>query len=211
MSDDRITLSVPRVVQTVEPAPLSSLDDRRRIRTLEAQVQELEGRLAAALRTVQPAMEIDRSGCHHYGGTIVDDDAPRILCKECGEKLDPYAVLRRLAHEETRFCYSLNALREEQKRLAEEVEALKRKRGEQQRKIRRGADAPPAGLAARMREAKVGALHLDRAGKTPDWTVSAWPERAGRTEPRGRGVQARGPLEDAIEGVLAEMAARSGG
>lgn len=51
----------------------------------------------------------------------VDPDLAAVECKDCGAKLNPTAVLSRLAQEETRWSMRLEALREENKRLEAKV------------------------------------------------------------------------------------------
>lgn len=207
MNDGRIGLSVPAQLTTV--STVSSLDDRRKILALQARADELEVRLAAALRTVQPVLSVQRDACRHYGVTLVSDNTPSITCRECGAELDPFDVLRRLAHEETVFCHSLSDLREERRKLGEETERLKAKRSAVARDIRRSKDEPPAGLAARLRAGDVGELMIRRVGKTHEWLVSAKHAIAG-TGYHGRvdGPESRshGTLEDALETVLVAMA-----
>jgi phage shock protein A len=123
----------------LEPDPepeIVSLDDRRRIRELEAQRDDLERKLAAALDRANPAITYQRDECYHHGAPKVSDRTPSVTCGDCGAELDPYDVLRKIAHREFNFCYQLNALREEAARLDAEVKRLKASRSRLKRQAR---------------------------------------------------------------------------
>ncbi len=143
---------------------LISLDDRRKIKDLEAKNADLEKKLAAALNTVQPQLTTVRGDCLHFGGFTVSDTELEVNCKPCGAKMDPYEVLRMIAHRETNFCYTLNSLRTEAHQLRNEVAKLKAARARMRRTVRSAEDVPPAGIGAIMREHKLYAIHV--AGKT---------------------------------------------
>lgn len=51
--------------------------------------------------------------------------------------MDPYVVLRKIAHREVNFCYTLNGLRDEKKNLTAEVEKLKAQRSSLKSQIKR--------------------------------------------------------------------------
>ena len=118
---------------------ISSLGDRRRIAELEEANAELRERLAESADPDRPAMSIERAGCAHYGETQVRENEESITCVGCGAELNPYEVLRRIAHREVMFCYTLARLREEAEQLNEEVKRLKATRS----RMRREAGAKP--------------------------------------------------------------------
>lgn len=121
-------------------AEVSNIDDRRRIRDLEAKSADLERKLADALLAAQgrarPALEYTRDECYHYGAPKVSDQTPSVTCGDCGVELDPYDVLRAIAHREFNFCYQLNALREESRRLQDEIKRLKATRARLRRELK---------------------------------------------------------------------------
>lgn len=124
----------------IQVTSVTSLDDRRRIKSLEAQVAGLQQELSDTRARAQPGAGISHSSCGHYGGSVVDDNKQLVACASCGERLDPYVVLRRIAHREVNFCYTLNSLREETARLDAEVRRLKASRSRLKRAAREGAD-----------------------------------------------------------------------
>lgn len=115
---------------------VSSLTDRRRIASLEAAKADLERRLAEAMSVAKPAMAYKRDDCLHFGTPQVSDRTPEVTCGDCGAALDPYEVLRKIAHREVNFCYTLNDLRKEAKQLAEDVKRLKATRARLRRKAK---------------------------------------------------------------------------
>lgn len=123
---------------------MTSLDDRRRIRSLEAQMADLEAKLAEAKSVLRPALDAKHSSCTHHGAAPqIDDHRNEVTCGDCGAVLDPYEILRRIARREVNFCYRTNSLREEQAKLEREVSALKARRAALKRDLRRsepGAD-----------------------------------------------------------------------
>ena len=137
-----------------------SLDDRRKIRDLEAKAADLEQRLAEALGRVRPAMEREHGQCLHMGAYVVSDDDLEVTCKACGAEVEPYEVLRRIAHREVNFCYTLNSLRTEAEQLRAEVDKLKAARSRIRRRVRRSEDVSPAGIATIMRTYKLSALSV---------------------------------------------------
>lgn len=142
-----------------------SLSDRRRIRDLENQTADLERKLAAALKGIQPGLERERGGdCLHQGAFIVSDNTLEVTCKRCDAKMDPYDVLRKIAHRETNFCYTLTSLRQEREQLAGEVEKLKTARSRIRRRVRKADDIPPAGVADLVRRHKLRAIGIENTG-----------------------------------------------
>lgn len=147
---------------------VSSLDDRRRIKSLEAQVADLEAKLARASGRVEPALEkIVSDECHHLVGFFVSDHDMEVTCKACGKPMDPYVVLRKIAHREVNFAYTSNSLREEQSALRRENEKLKSQRSSLKRAIvKLTPDTSHVMLGARMRELGADALTLQRVGSS---------------------------------------------
>jgi hypothetical protein len=128
---------------SVEPQPeISSLTDRRKIAALEARAADLEHKLAAAMSVVKPSLAIERAGCHHFGVPLVSDRTPTVTCSDCGAALDPYEVLRKIAHREVNFCYQLNDLRAEARTLAAEVARLKAQRARLRRTAKAASSCP---------------------------------------------------------------------
>lgn len=124
-----------------DPVPeIASIGDRRRIRELELQRDDLERKLAAALERAQPAITYSRDECYHFGAPKVSDRTPSVTCGDCGAELDPYEVLRKIAHREFNFCYQLNALRDEATRLVADVKRLKAQRSRLARQARSNSD-----------------------------------------------------------------------
>lgn len=109
----------------VKPAEVTSIGDRRRILELEAANEDLKRKLAQAMKVVKPSLVLERAGCHHFGTPLVYDREEKVECGECGATLNPYEVLRRIAHAEMNFCHQLNDLRKEAERLVGEVKTLK--------------------------------------------------------------------------------------
>lgn len=61
---------------------------------------------------------VEYNPCFH-GPFVVDRDKLEVVCKKCGEKLNPMHVLCRLASEETQWHESFKRYQGEMKRLAE--------------------------------------------------------------------------------------------
>lgn len=115
-----------------------SLGDRRRIRELETQVASLDRQLAAALDRAAPGLTRKlQNECYHHGRFEVEDHTMAVRCMDCDALMDPYVVLRKIAHREVNFCYQLNGLRDEKKRLTEEVTKLKAQRSSLRSQIKR--------------------------------------------------------------------------
>ncbi len=117
-----------------------SLNDRKRIRELEAELTKKDETIAVLQGRIKPALErpmFSEEPCRHDGGSYVFDKQPRVTCKLCGCDLDPMTVLRKIAHQEMVFCYAMDHLKRERKELIEEVEKLKRVRNNTKRSIRR--------------------------------------------------------------------------
>jgi hypothetical protein len=100
-----------------------SLGDRRRIRELEAQIAKLEERLGLAIGTLTPGLTRKHGECFHSGSFEVSDTDMVVTCKACGERIDPYVVLRKIAHREVNFCYTLASLRAESAQLEKSIKA----------------------------------------------------------------------------------------
>lgn len=98
---------------------------------------------ATTTRTM-PAMKLERTACHHFGPAQISDGVERAVCSDCGCDLNPYVLLRQIAHKEINFCYSLDRLRKEAKELADEVKELKairsRLRSELKKSVRHAAE-----------------------------------------------------------------------
>lgn len=191
-----------------------SLDDRRRIKDLEAGKADLERRLAEALGRVQPALNRERGQCSHHGGYTVSDTDLEVTCNLCDAKVDPYEVLRSIAHREVNFCYTLNSLRDESERLRKEVDKLKAARGRIRRQVRGTEDTPPAGIAAVMRAHKLYAIsvaHMPGGG-----SAMAVATRSVRDELDGRQLRVDGPDIEAaltllVTSLESEAASKTGG
>jgi hypothetical protein len=82
----------------------------------------------------------DFRGCDHKLTTI-DDKLPLLTCRTCDAQLDPYVFLRELARHYRDRDYRWEAIKEQQKRAAQEAEAAlhgKRTRFNAARKINAG-------------------------------------------------------------------------
>lgn len=67
-----------------------------------------------------PFFVVEHMGkCSHFGPFIVNDKEDAVTCKQCGERLNPMYVLKRLAHEETRWHQARVAYQDEMQRLKE--------------------------------------------------------------------------------------------
>jgi ribosomal protein S27E len=62
---------------------------------------------------------VKSTGCQHRGTFMFDEKEETVLCKDCGEKLNPMYVIKMLAREETRWHEARSRYREEMKRLGE--------------------------------------------------------------------------------------------
>lgn len=131
---------------TVELIPADDLGKAREIRALRAQRDDLERQLAEAREkmatTVTPTLRMMQKTEHGYQcGThphvLVDDKADLVECAECHAPLTAIEVLRSLARREINLVSSLSSLHAEQKRLAEEVLALQKKKQSLQSDIRK--------------------------------------------------------------------------
>ena len=151
-----------RVQLTDTDVEVTSLTDRRKIKALEIQVEDLSAKLARALDRVQPGLsKAPHTECYHRGSFLVSDHNLEVTCKLCGAKMDPYVVLRKIAHREVNFCYQLNDLRAESERLAKEIKTLKAARARLRSQISKATpDTPIATIAETIRrlDAKVFAV-----------------------------------------------------
>lgn len=129
-----------------------SLTDRRKIRALELQVENLTRDLEEARGAVKPVLNRMRGQCFHSGRFEVADHEPSITCKQCGAVVDPFLVLRKIATRELNFSYQLNALRAEHKELTEAVAKLKGQRTRQRAAVSKATpDVPWADVVAAMK------------------------------------------------------------
>lgn len=131
----------PRIEQrrVSELPEIRSLGDARRIQSLEAANADLERRLAQANAVVRPTMETPLPDCRHFGTPQVSQNLPEVTCGDCGKAMDPYVILRAIAHREMNFCHSINDLRKEQRDLLAEVKKLKAARA----RLRKGSAVDP--------------------------------------------------------------------
>lgn len=145
---------------------VTSLDDRRKIRSLEKQVDDLTQRLTDALGQVKPALSRTINDCRHLGtGYEVSDNVPEVRCKGCNGLVDPYDVLREIAHEEVAFCYRSNELRAEAARLAKEVESLKGKRARLRAQVTKATpDIPMAEIESAIEAANADGIEIRQVG-----------------------------------------------
>lgn len=175
-----------------------SLNDRRKIAALNAQVADLERKLADALDRATPGLSKKMGGeCYHHGTFEVADHTMSVTCKLCGAEMDPFTVLRKIAHREVNFCYQLNSLREESSRLAAEIPKLKARRSTLKRDVRRRQDVEVVKLCEIMRAHDAKAFVVQ-------WWGGAW-HAAFRTsygmvnvaDPKQK-VAAAGTMEEAV-------------
>jgi hypothetical protein len=122
---------------------IGSLSDRRRIKALEAQIADLDARLAEAKSVAVPTLAKKLGNkCLHNTRYTVDEHKPEVTCNGCGSVMDAHFVLRKIAHREVNFCYQLNHLRKETETLTAEVEKLKRARANLKRGAKRSEGQP---------------------------------------------------------------------
>lgn len=65
------------------------------------------------------AREKYRPGACAHRSMIVDEELNEVICKACGAKLNPVAMLARFATEESRWTYQLKEMRAIKKKLEE--------------------------------------------------------------------------------------------
>jgi hypothetical protein len=135
-------------------ASVVSLDDRRKIRALEAANADLERKLAEARGQLKPQLErtFDADHCMHAGGFWVSDNLEQIRCKICESVINPYEALRKIAHRETNFCYTLNSLRTEVAELTKQRDRLKGQTSRLKTAKRKAEDPPVATIEAFKKE-----------------------------------------------------------
>jgi hypothetical protein len=96
---------------------------------------------------IEPGMRVKRrdyvGGCQH-NASIFDEELRKIECKDCGERLDPFTFLLRLAADWERYATQVKYLRDEVARRHQELEALKRQDRNLRASIRRRGCKPPA-------------------------------------------------------------------
>jgi hypothetical protein len=119
---------------------VTSLSDRRKIVSLEARNADLEHKLSEAMSEamgrVRPTVTIEHDRCLHLGTPQVHDRTELVTCGDCGVALNPYQILRRIAHREVNFCHQLQGLRDELVRVGKEVTSLKSTRARLRREMR---------------------------------------------------------------------------
>lgn len=142
-----------------------SLGDRRRIRDLEAQIAQLEQRLADSISNPVPGLTRKHGECFHSGTFEVSDTDMRVTCKACGEQIDPYVVLRKIAHREVNFCYTLASLRAESKQLEASIKRARTTLSRLKATIRtKTPDVGADELAAFMDRVEAEAFVVQRVG-----------------------------------------------
>lgn len=142
-----------------------SLTDRRKIKDLEAQLDDMQAKLYAALGRAQPGLTTAGYECGHHGTFTVSDQLMEIRCKLCNALVDPYVALRKIAHREVNFCYSLNTLRDEKKLLENETKALKARRARLRAQVSKATpDMPLAKVGEIMRSVNADTFGVQRVG-----------------------------------------------
>lgn len=116
---------------------ISSLDDRRKIASLELRIQDLQTRLGEMSGLLVPALADHHASCIHFGRFTVSDNRLEVNCQECGALVDPYFVLRKIAHREVNFCYQINHLRKDRETLGAEVAKLKSQRSSLNQQVKK--------------------------------------------------------------------------
>lgn len=67
-----------------------------------------------------PFLVVESLGeCSHFGPFVVNEKEDTVTCKQCGTRLNPMYVLKRLAMEETRWHRARSTYQDETKRLKE--------------------------------------------------------------------------------------------
>lgn len=62
---------------------------------------------------------VDYTGCSHRGTFLFNEKEDCVICKDCGEKLNPMYVIKMLCNQETRWHEARARYQEEMKRLSE--------------------------------------------------------------------------------------------
>lgn len=170
MSDDLISNSA----SSDTDVGITSLSDRRKIKALEAQVENLSAKLGEALEHVKPGMtKAPRAGCYHQGSFEVADDMLEVRCQVCNALMDPYTVLRKIAMREVNFCYTLNALRTESERLKAQNAKAKARLSRLRASIRKACpDVATTELAAFIRRVEAKAFVVQQYPGVGSWTAS---------------------------------------
>lgn len=148
-----------------------NLSDRRKITALQAQVADLEAKLAEASSVVRPALTKKlHTECYHQGVFEVADHELEVTCQVCGAKMDPYEVLRKIAHREVNFAYTMNHLRKERDTLTRDIERLKSKLSRLKTATRRETPDMSLDHVADCMES-MGATRLTVAKVSGEWGV----------------------------------------
>jgi Zn finger protein HypA/HybF involved in hydrogenase expression len=139
-------IEIPQDPPSIEAFPNDDLGKAREIRALRAQRDDLERKLAEAREvnatTIKPTLQRMRKTehgirCGIHAQVLVDEEVDLVECAECGAPLVAIDVLRSLMRREINLVCSLSSLHAEEKRLAEEVHALQKKKQALQGDIRK--------------------------------------------------------------------------
>lgn len=188
---------------------VTSLTDRRRIKALETQVEDLAAKLAAASGRVKPGLtKVVGAECRHHGSYEVSDHNLEVRCNDCNLLVDPYMVLRQIAHREVNFCYALNALRDESKLLTKQNQALKAKRARLRAQLTKETpDTPIDRVAEIMRSANAEAFGVQRIGGSWAATMKLRDDKRVVTSYMQSGIElAVDRLMQAVSGTAEEIA-----
>ena len=99
--------------------------------------RECKGCMSDDVIEFAPFLKRKRFGlCSHPSFEVSDTEAD-LTCTACEKQIDPWWVLRRLAQDDERVAVQLSVARQEVKRLAGEIEALKKERASLMAKVRR--------------------------------------------------------------------------
>jgi transcription elongation factor Elf1 len=72
------------------------------------------------LLTITEANKFSSARCKHKK-ISVDEELQEVMCKICGAKLNPIAILLKVAYEETNWSYRFQALKEIEEKLDKKI------------------------------------------------------------------------------------------
>ncbi len=165
-------LAPPQIPASITSAePIDDLRKERELRALRARVAQLETEKTELTNQVKPSLttlqsyeekQHRTSTCGFHLQVIVSLETASVACATCGVELAPLDVLREFARDERQFVNQLNSLRDEHKKLGQEVEKLKTQRSSLRSQVRKkGGDVPDDPGATRPTTKQFYRLHAE--------------------------------------------------
>lgn len=133
---------------SIDLAPVIDLGLARENRALRDRVAQLETAVAAQQRLLaqQPPLTVNSEdphrSCRFHLHVFVNEHAPKVTCRDCGEELDAYTVLLQYARRERQFMWIDADLNKRKVEIQRELAALEKQRKALRARVRRAGGRP---------------------------------------------------------------------